>query len=208
MVLTILGFRISIECVEFATAINIGIRYLLSQAFSTNTVVDRPFFHNGVLFCGDAISLQVVSEASKTRGHLELCLSSGRDVTSEYLCVSSSMHPRAPPAWRRELFELQRHLPLKFWTSWLLWHSPSCCLSCSTSSCWLWPYWLSFMSLVSEAGYLVLSFLHCSPAPWRCPLQGTPQYHHSGLVAQFWPFYLCFCSLWTSFWWAHSWWTW
>jgi len=100
MVLTILGFRISIERVEFTTAINIGICHLLSQAFSTNTVVDRPFFHNGVLFCGDAISLQVVSEASKTHGHLELRLSSGGDVMSKYLCVSSSMCPQAPPAWR------------------------------------------------------------------------------------------------------------
>ena len=101
MLLTILEFRSSIERVEFATAINIGIRHSLSQAFSTNTVVDRPFFHNSMLFCGDAISLQVVSEAIKTRGHLELCLSSGGGATSKQLRVPSSKCPRARPAWRR-----------------------------------------------------------------------------------------------------------
>jgi len=93
MLLTILEFRSSIECIEFATAINIGIRHSLSQAFSTNTVVDRPFFHNSMLFCGDTISLQVVSEAIKTCGHLELCLSSGRGATSEQLRVPSSKCP-------------------------------------------------------------------------------------------------------------------
>jgi len=65
MLFTIIQFKISTECVEFATVVNIGICHLLPQASSINTIINRPFFHD-MLFCGDAISLLVVSEVIKT----------------------------------------------------------------------------------------------------------------------------------------------
>ena len=147
MLLTIgVGFRISTEHIEFVTVANFRIRHSLSefQASRTSNVVvnrhfllNRHFFLNSALFCGEVISLSVVNETVKACSHPELRLSSGGGAMSERLHPSSRIYPRALPARRQGLVELQHRLSLKRRISWLL--CPSFFwLSSPTSS---WPPW-------------------------------------------------------------------